>query len=75
MAVTSKLPSNHTLARQFAVLEERMKHSGMRWSKEGGQAILTFRALDQSGRFDAPWECLMDHRKGQLEANDRPCEK
>lgn len=35
---------------------ERMKRSGMRWRHEGGQAILTFRSLIQSGRFERAWE-------------------
>jgi hypothetical protein len=33
-----------------------MKRSGQRWSSDGGQAILTFRALAQSDRFDAAWQ-------------------
>jgi hypothetical protein len=37
-----------------------MKRSGMRWRHDGGQAILTFRALIQSERFDAGWEMLSD---------------
>ena len=37
---------------------ERLKRSGMRWGKCGGQAILTLRALVQSGRFDAGWSLL-----------------
>jgi hypothetical protein len=31
---------------------QRMKRSGQRWSIDGGQAILSFRALAQSERFD-----------------------
>lgn len=37
---------------------ERMKRSGMRWRHEGGQAILTLRALAQSARFGHAWEML-----------------
>ena len=38
---------------------QRMKCSGMTgWTDEGGQAILTFRALIQSDRFDAAWDLL-----------------
>jgi hypothetical protein len=32
-----------------------MKRSGMHWRQEGGQAILTFRAMAQSQRFDRGW--------------------
>ncbi len=37
---------------------QRLKRSGMRWGEEGGQAILTFRALAQSDRFDRAWNLL-----------------
>ena len=37
------------------LVTQRMKRSGMRWRHEGGQAILTFRSLTQSGRFNAAW--------------------
>jgi hypothetical protein len=30
----------------------------MRWRQAGGQAILTFRALCQSERFERAWELL-----------------
>ena len=36
-----------------------MKRAGMRWSIEGGQNILTFRALIRSGRFDQAWEAMV----------------
>jgi hypothetical protein len=37
---------------------ERLKRSGMRWGQQGGQAILTLRALIQSDRFQSGWEIL-----------------
>lgn len=37
---------------------QRLKRSGMRWRHPGGQAILTFRALVQSERFDRAWSLL-----------------
>ncbi len=37
---------------------QRLKRSGMRWRQAGGQAILTFRALCQSDRFERAWELL-----------------
>lgn len=36
----------------------RMKRSGMSWRKTGGQAILTFRSLLQSKRWNNGWELL-----------------
>jgi hypothetical protein len=35
---------------------QRLKRSGMRWRHDGGQAILTLRALAQSDRFDCAWQ-------------------
>ena len=48
------------------LVNQRMKRAGMRWSIEGGQNILTFRALIRSGRFDQVWEAMV----GTCAAND-----
>ena len=40
------------------LVTQRLKLSGMRWRHRGGQAILTFRALLQSDRFDRAWPQL-----------------
>ena len=40
------------------LVTQRMKRSGQRWTVDGGQAILTFRALAQSARFDALWNMV-----------------
>ena len=46
------------------LVTQRMKRSGQRWTINGGQAILTFRALVQSDRFDAAWTLVVaDYRK------------
>lgn len=45
---------------------QRLKCSGMSWGEEGGQAILTFRSLIQSDRFDAAWELLADGYKREV---------
>jgi len=37
----------------------RMKRAGARWLIPGGQAVLTFRALAKSGRFDRAWDLLI----------------
>jgi len=43
---------------------QRMKCSGMTgWTEAGGQAVLTFRSLIQSDRFDAAWELLASSYK------------
>jgi hypothetical protein len=46
---------------------ERMRRSGMRWRHRGGQAILTFRALHQSERFDRGWKLLSETYKCSVE--------
>lgn len=40
------------------LVSQRLKRSGMRWRHDGGQAILTLRALEQSDRFDRAWSML-----------------
>ena len=40
------------------LVTQRKKRSGQRWTNDGGQAILTFRALAQSDRFDAAWQMV-----------------
>ena len=40
------------------LVAQRLKRSGMRWRHDGGQAILTLRALEQSDRFDRAWRLL-----------------
>lgn len=40
------------------LVTQRLKRSGMRWRHAGGQAILTLRAFEQSGRFDRAWHLL-----------------
>jgi len=49
---------------------DRMKRSGMRWSQRGGQAVLTFRALIQSGRFQAGWERVVSAYKAHVSLSD-----
>ncbi len=40
------------------LVTQRLKLSGMRWSTDGAQAILTLRGWDQSDRFDEAWALL-----------------
>ena len=60
-------PSSASIAIGSGVVEaanktlvtQRMKRSGMRWRIVGGQAVLTFRALIKSGRFERAWKALI----------------
>ena len=49
---------------------QRMKCSGMSWGEEGGQAVLTFRSLIQSNRFDAAWQLLTNGYKRDVALPD-----
>lgn len=40
------------------LVTQRLKQSGMRWGKEGGQAILNLRGWAQSERFEQAWAML-----------------
>jgi hypothetical protein len=40
------------------LVAQRLKQSGMRWSQDGGQAILNLRGWAQSDRFDHAWAML-----------------
>jgi len=40
------------------LVSQRMKNSGMTWSHEGGQAILTLRGYRQSERWGNAWKTL-----------------
>ncbi len=56
------------------LVAQRLKRSGMRWRIDGGQAVLTFRALIKSGLFDRAWDALMDARSGPANDNISPTE-
>ena len=49
------------------LVTQRLKRSGMAWQTEGGQSILTFRALLQSHLFDEGWEMLSAVYKGKID--------
>lgn len=42
------------------VVVDRLRRSGMRWSQDGGQSVLTLRALKVSGDFEAAWPLLKE---------------
>ena len=48
----------------------RMKRAGQRWGMEGGKAILAFRVLAKSNRFDAAWIAIRHHIKAKFATND-----
>lgn len=50
------------------LVAQRLKQSGMRWSKAGGQAILTLRSLIQSARWAPAWTLLRQSYQIPVEA-------
>ena len=42
------------------LVTQRMKQSGMAWTRSGGQAILTLRSVIQSDRWQPAWELLRE---------------
>ena len=61
-------------ANRFLV-NSRMKRSGQRWGRDGGQGVLTFRSLLRSDRFDRAWAVLArswQQWKPPAPANDNP---
>jgi hypothetical protein len=52
------------------LVAQRMKQSGMRWGRDGGQAILTTRGWSQSQRFDEAWALVASTYKLQVTTLD-----
>ena len=48
------------------LVAQRLKLSGMRWSAEGGQAVLNPRAWHQSDRFDQAWALIAAKYKADV---------
>lgn len=48
------------------VVVDRLRRSGMAWSPDGGQAILTLRSLAVSDRFPAAWSALATANHARL---------
>ena len=61
------------------LVTQRLKRSGMRWRRPGGQAILTLRALKQSSRFDQAWALLSETYRQKVIVPDNvvafPCKR
>ena len=55
------------------LVTQRMKRSGMRWRIASGQAVLTFRALIKSARFDRAWKAIIGATDTPANDNINPC--
>lgn len=40
------------------IVQARLKRSGMRWSRDGGQHVLDLRTFLESGRWEPMWTTL-----------------
>jgi hypothetical protein len=54
------------------LVTQRMKRSGMIWTNEGGQSILTLRSLVQSNRWDVAWALLSADFRIPVKVSDEP---
>jgi len=48
------------------LVTQRLKQSGMRWARPGGQAILTLRSLIQSDRWELGWALLRENYQQRI---------
>ena len=53
-----------------SLVSQRLKCSGMRWRHDGGQAILTLRALVRSERFEPAWIMLSQTYRQEVNVPD-----
>ncbi len=69
----SPIGSGAVEAANTMIVNTRLKRSGQRWGRAGGQGVLTVRARLKSGRFDNVWAQLTHrrrHAQAHLSAND-----
>jgi hypothetical protein len=48
------------------LVTQRMKRSGMRWTVDGGQSVLTLRSILQSDRWDAGWDLISSSYRAEI---------
>ena len=51
--------SGEVEAANKVLVTHRLKRSGQRWGRDGGQGVLSFRALLKSDRFERAWPMLV----------------
>ena len=54
------------------LVTHRLKRSGQRWGRNGGQGILAFRALLKSDRFNRAWAMVVPRMKRSKKTGIRP---
>jgi len=77
-AAGQAIGSGSVEAANRVLVTARMKRSGQSWGRDGGQGVLTFRALPGSGRLHRAWAALvprLSHHGGWRPpecANEKP---
>ena len=61
----SPIGSGSVEAANKVLVAQRMKRAGQSWGRDGGQGVLTFRALHRSGRFDPAWAEIAKNWRGK----------
>ena len=54
------------------LVTHRLKRSGQRWGRDGGQGVLAFRALLKSDRFNRAWAMVVPRMKRSRKHWDPP---
>ena len=54
------------------LVTHRLKRSGQRWGRDGGQGVLAFRALLKSDRFNRAWAMVVPRMKRSKNAGIQP---
>ena len=54
------------------LVTHRLKRSGQRWGRDGGQGVLAFRALLKSDRLDRAWAMVVPRMKRSKKTGIRP---
>jgi len=62
IAMGLPIGSGHVESAAKDIVAHRLKRSGMRWSRTGGQRVLNIRTRVKDGRWDAAWSAYIDSR-------------
>ena len=54
------------------LVTHRLKRSGQRWGRDGGQGVLAFRALVKSDRLDRAWVMVVPRMKRSQKTGIHP---
>ncbi len=63
LGLSAATASGAVEAAHTMIVNTRLKRSGQRWGRAGGQGVLTVRARLTSGRFDNVWAQLTHRRR------------